>query len=130
MNKAELLLDLESKMVKIIGQVGDGRNTNGGDREYEFNVLAETSHNVCQERIIPIRVLNEGSENEQAFYVAEPPVNREVVIAIELAKLQAAGTITANDLSHLDVKFADININEQRVFVTILNGATVVLPGK
>jgi hypothetical protein len=129
MNKAELLADLESKMVKVIGQVGMGTTLNGGDKEYEINVLAQPSHNVCVERIIPIRVLNEGTETEQAFYVSEPPVNKEAIIAAKLAELQAAGTVTGNDLSHLGIKFADLNINGQRSFVTILNEQTIVIPG-
>lgn len=116
-------------MIKVIGQVGEGRTTNGGHKEYEYNVLAETSHNVCEERIIPIRVLGEGTANEKAFYVAEPPVNRETIIKAKLEELQAAGTVTGNDLTHLGIKFADLNINGQRAFVTILNEQTVIVQG-
>lgn len=129
MNKAELVADLESKMIKVIGQVGSGRNTNGGHKEYEYNVLAETSHNVCEERIIAIRVIGEGTAEEKAYYVSEPPVNRESILAAKLTELQAQGTVTANSLDHLGIKFADLNIGEQRVFVTLLNEATVIIPG-
>lgn len=128
MNKAELLADLESKVIKVI-KTQDPNTLNGGDKEYAIEVLAETSNNVCVERTIPIRVLNEGTAEEKAYYVSEPPTNRESVIAANLAQLKASGVITANDLSHLGIKFADLNRDGQRIFVTILNEKTEIIAG-
>lgn len=128
MNKAELFADLKTKVVKVIS-IGDPNTTNGGDKEYPVEVLAEISHNVCKERTIPIRVLNEGTPEEQAYYVAEPPSNRDSIILKALGELQAAGTVTVNDLSHLGINFADVNLDGAKQFVTILNEASVVLPG-
>jgi len=128
MNKAELVADLKTKIVKLIS-IGEPSNLNGGDKEYPIEVVAEQSHNVCVERTIPIRVLNEGTPEEKAYYVAEPPVNRDAIILKALGELQAQGEVTANDLSHLGIKFADLNVGGQRLFVTILNETTVPIKG-
>jgi hypothetical protein len=129
MNKAELLADLGSKVIKIIGQVGMGRTTNGGDKEYEINCLTNPQDKVCEERIIPIRVLNEGTPEESAYYVTELPVNREAIIKQKLLELQAQGEVTGNDLTHLGIKFADLNLNGQRILVTVLNEETIIIKG-
>ena len=128
MNKAELLVDLENKAIEILGTTGPN-NLNGGHKEYEVNCVMEISHNVCEERIIPIRVIGEGTPEEKAFYVKAPPTNRESVLAGKLAELQAAGAVTVNDLSHLGISFADLNLDGARIFVATLNEATVIIPG-
>jgi hypothetical protein len=127
-NKAELLADLESKAIEILGTTGPNP-LNGGHKEYEVNCVLEISHNVCDERIIPIRVIGEGTPEEKAYYVKAPPTNRESVLAAKLTELQAAGAVTANDLSHLGITYADLNMDGQRIFVTMLNEQTVILPG-
>jgi hypothetical protein len=128
MNKAELLVDLENKAIEILGTTGPNP-LNGGHKEYEVNCVMEVSHNVCEERIIPIRVIGEGTPEEKAYYVKAPPTNRESVLAAELDKLLAAGTVTANSLSNLGISFADFNMDGQRIFVTMLNEETRIING-
>lgn len=129
MNKAELLADLTSKTLKTPIQVGDFRTVNGGDHEYEYQCTIEVAHNTLEERIVAMRIINPGTAEEKAFYVHELPCNRESIIKEKLLELQAQGTVTANDLTHLGIKFADLNLNGARIFVTILNEETIIIAG-
>lgn len=129
MNKAQLLEHLATKTLKAPVQVGDVRVINTGDHEYEYNCTFEVAHNVVNESIVPIRVINPNTPEEKALFVKELPYNRESVIKDKLLELQAQGTVTANDLTHLGIKFADLNLNGARIFVTILNEETVIIAG-
>lgn len=95
MNKAQLLADLEAKVIKIIEGPGPHKAENNGVREYVVTVLEQQGMDKANSRSIAFTVVDEGTAGEVAFYrdtISLPKNDNEAGISY-LAGLVQAGTI-------------------------------------
>ena len=130
MNKAEIIADLKSRVVKIIKTYDPG-TLNGGDREYSFTCLVLRSGDSLHEEDYSIRVVDEGLPTEIAGYVnGKTPATREQKLKTHLDQLQKLGKITVDDLSNLGIQFANISIDGVKKSVAELDGELISIDGE
>lgn len=131
MNKAELIADLNSRVVKVIS-TSAANNVNGGDVEYSYNTVINTPSGF-QEENYSIRVIDEGLETEVANYIRKSPpalVGREAMLKQRLVYLKTQGALVFLDISQLGVPFAKFKIDGAIKYAVDLDGELVIEDGE
>lgn len=129
MKKAQLLEHLQNNIVKIVSTYEPIVHPDG-DREYSYRCLVLRNKVQLMQEDYTIRVVNEGAVNELAGYVGQcNPVNREQSLKAKLLELKKLGDIKGKDLSNLGIPFAELTIDGNTRFVSILDGETIILEG-
>jgi len=102
MNKAELLADLSSKTITLIGNESL-KATAGSVKTYIQSVLSSEGVDKASDRNIAFVVVDEGESTEAAYYrdtIAMPKNDNEAGLSY-LASLVAAGTIDGFDVGKI-----------------------------
>ena len=139
--KAELLADLEAKVIKIIDGPGAHKAENNGVREYVVTVLEQLGMDRANSRQIAFTVVDEGTDGESAYYrdTISLPKNENEAGMTYLAGLVASGAIdrfevekSRPDLGPFSFFTATVwaddgagNLNEKRIMVNRDSTGTV-----
>lgn len=89
MKKAELIADLQKRVVKIDKQHDTVNSIGENDNEYTFEVTVEPKPNVYRPETVCIRVIDEGLETERAGYTTDKIVELTSDLDIGAALLKA-----------------------------------------
>ena len=123
--KAELIADLESRVIKI-DKAHPVQTLQDGSKEYSFETKIY-NEGIFQETYT-IRVIDEGTENEFAGYVSgkRPPLS----LGKKLAMLKTEGAVKFLDISKLGIPYAKVKINDQVKFIAEIDGQMVIEDGE